>query len=63
MIRIGTVARLLSIDITTLRRYEKAGKIPKARRTPLGFRVYSEDDIERLKTIVSKIGENRARPA
>ena len=59
--RIGPTAEMLSIDETTLRRYEKAGKIPKSRRTTMGFRVYSEDEIARLRTILTRIGNKCGR--
>ena len=60
MIRIGTVAKLLAVDATTLRRYEKAGKIPQAQRTALGFRVYTEEEIEKIRKAIAEIARERA---
>jgi len=49
------VADILHINKATLFRWEKAKKIPKARRHPMNnFRIYTKDDIEKLKKIVNK---------
>lgn len=49
------VTDILGICKKTLFNWERAGKIPKARRDPMNnYRVYSEQDIERLKEITGR---------
>lgn len=43
------VAEQLGISVKTLLRWEKAGKIRKARRDWRGWRVYEPDDMSELK--------------
>ena len=45
---VGEIARLAGIKSETLRFYEKAGLMPKARRTPSGYRAYSQEAVTRL---------------
>jgi MerR family transcriptional regulator, heat shock protein HspR len=58
MYSIGTVARMLSISVFTLRMYEREGLMisHKAEST---HRLYSQSDIERLKCIRHAINEEK----
>ena len=49
------VAETLRISKMTLYRWEKARKIPHARRHPMNkYRVYTQEDIGKIKKIVEK---------
>lgn len=58
MQRIGQVVATLCISADTLRYYEKIGLIPEVSRTSGGVRLYSEQDLSRLRFIrrAQKIG-------
>ena len=49
---IGKVARQLDVSVDWLRRAEKDGKIPRARRRLGGWRVYSAADVKRLEALL-----------
>lgn len=57
MYKIGEFARKIGVSVKTVQRWDKAGKIP-ARRTPSGYRYYTEDDI-RLAQGLEPVAENR----
>lgn len=46
--RIGELARQAGIDIPTIRYYETLGLLPRAARSPSGYRQYGPVDLERL---------------
>jgi DNA-binding transcriptional MerR regulator len=46
--RIGELARRSGLAATTLRYYEKAGLLPRSRRTASGYRTYDADALPRL---------------
>lgn len=46
--RIGELAARLAINTKTIRYYEGIGLLPPPDRTASGYRVYDEDDVERL---------------
>ncbi len=48
----GDVARELGVSVEYLRRLEREGKIPKAKRLLNSRRVYTQDDLERLREIL-----------
>ena len=50
--RVSEVAREVARSERWLREAEKRGKIPKALRDMNGWRVYTEEDIERLKALL-----------
>ena len=50
-LKIGDVARLSGVGIETLRFYEKQGLLTHATRTPAGYRLYSQEVLERLEFI------------
>lgn len=49
--RIGQVSRMTGVPPETLRSWEARNEAVRPSRTPGGFRLYSGDDIERLKLI------------
>lgn len=53
---IGVVAKILDISVPTIRLYEKEGII-LIRKTESGRRIFSEEDIERLKCLRRMITE------
>lgn len=48
---IGELARQANVHVETLRYYERRGLIPKPHRTVSNYRVYSSDNLRRLKFI------------
>ena len=46
--QIGEVADRTSLSLRTIRYYEEVGLVPPSGRTPGGFRLYTEADVERL---------------
>ena len=47
-LQIGTVAVRSGLTVDTIRFYEKQGLVAKPHRSSGGFRLYSEDDLDRL---------------
>jgi DNA-binding transcriptional MerR regulator len=47
----GPVARELGIAVETLRLWERTGKIASARRTAGGRRLYTREEVERIRII------------
>ncbi len=47
----GQLAKITDINIETIRYYEKIGLIPKPLRTESGYRIFTEEDINRIKFI------------
>ncbi|MFC3300543.1 Mercuric resistance operon regulatory protein [Arthrobacter agilis] len=48
---IGELAERTGLSLRTIRHYDEVGILPATSRTEGGFRVYSEDDLERLMVI------------
>jgi MerR family copper efflux transcriptional regulator len=48
---IGELAERTGLSLRTIRHYDDVGLLPATARTNGGFRVYSEDDFERLMVI------------
>lgn len=48
---IGELAERTGLSLRTIRHYDDVGLLPATARTDGGFRVYSEDDLERLMVI------------
>ena len=52
---IGEVAEILGVTKRSIYNWEKAGKIPKVKRDPMSsYRVYTEEDLEKLKKITGR---------
>jgi MerR family copper efflux transcriptional regulator len=49
--QIGEVADAIGLSIRTIRHYHDVGLVPPSGRTTGGFRLYTDDDIERLRLI------------
>jgi MerR family copper efflux transcriptional regulator len=49
--QIGEVAEAIGLSIRTIRHYHDVGLVPPSGRSSGGFRLYTDDDIERLKLI------------
>lgn len=52
MFQVREVSRLLGINPQTLYFYERIGLIPSPQRTAAGYRLFSQQDVERLTFIV-----------
>jgi DNA-binding transcriptional MerR regulator len=50
--RIREVAVLLSCSASTLRRYEKLGRIKPASRNAAGQRIYRQGDLEAIRAVL-----------
>lgn len=48
---IGDAAKHSGVNSKMIRRYEEQGIIPKAKRSPSGYRSYSEKDVHNLKFV------------
>ena len=51
MHQIGEVAEAVGLSVRTIRYYEEVGVVPPSGRTAGGFRLYTDDDIERLRLV------------
>ena len=52
---IGQAAKELGVSKETLRRWEAAGKVPKAKRDPMSnYRYWTQQDVERLKKMTGR---------
>lgn len=49
--RVGEIAKKCGVNKETLRYYERVGLIPEPTRTNTGYRIYSEETVNRLKFI------------
>ena len=47
----GTVARLAEVNVETLRFYERRGLLPKPPRTASNYRMYSDEDVRRVRFV------------
>ncbi len=51
MYQIGEVAKEVGLSLRTIRHYEEVGLVPPSGRTHGGFRLYTDDDVERLRLV------------
>jgi DNA-binding transcriptional MerR regulator len=51
MHQIGEVADTVGLSLRTIRHYEEVGLVPPSGRSAGGFRLYTDDDIERLRLV------------
>ncbi len=52
---ITEVAEQLGVSTKTITRWEKAGKVKKAKRDWKGWRVYSSEDLEEMRGFVETV--------
>ena len=52
VLRVAEIARELGCSERFLREAEKKGKLPKAKRDLNGWRVYTQEDLERLRKLL-----------
>ena len=52
---ITELAEKLGVTTKTITRWEKAGKIKRAKRDWRGWRVYSPDELEEMKSLVEAV--------
>ncbi|SDO75204.1 DNA-binding transcriptional regulator, MerR family [Klenkia soli] len=52
MLQIGEVAERIGLSLRTIRHYEEVGLAVPSARSEGGFRLYTEDDVERLRVIM-----------
>ena len=52
LMRVNEAARELGISEAWLRRAERRGRIPKARRDVNGWRIYTKEDLETLRHVL-----------
>lgn len=50
-LQIGEVAESVGLSIRTIRHYDELGLVKPSGRSPGGFRLYTDDDIERLRLV------------
>jgi DNA-binding transcriptional MerR regulator len=50
--QIGEVAQRIGLSLRTIRYYEEVGLAAPSARSEGGFRLYAEDDVERLRVIM-----------
>ena len=51
MHQIGEVAEAVSLSLRTIRHYEEVGLVPPSGRSAGGFRLYTDDDVDRLRVV------------
>ena len=51
-VKIGELSKMTGCPVVTIRYYEKEGLLPKPDRTEANYRLYEEEDIERLRFIL-----------
>lgn len=51
MYQIGQVAETVGLSLRTIRYYEEVGLVPPSGRSPGGFRLYTDADIDRLRLV------------
>ena len=51
----GSLAKATGVSPDTIRHYERIGVLPKAARTPAGYRVYPESAVERVRVVQSAL--------
>ena len=62
MLRVNEAARELGVSEAWLRRSERTGRIPKARRDLNGWRVYTETDVAVLRELLFPTSNGSQNP-
>ena len=50
---VGVVAGMVGVSIRTLHHYDQIGLVVPSGRTPAGYRVYDDTDVERLHQVLT----------
>ena len=53
---IQNLAEQLEVSVKTLKKWEQQSKIPQARRTPFGWRVYTKQELDKIERLVKDNG-------
>lgn len=53
MYQIGELSAISEVSTQTIRYYERAGVLPEPERAPNGYRIYDQDDVDRLRFVRS----------
>ena len=53
-LKIGELAKATGTQVVTIRFYEKEGLLRQPERTAAGYRLYSQEDVERLHYRIKK---------
>lgn len=59
--RLKHVAKKVGVSAVTLRRWLLAGKVPEVLRDRNGWRVFSEEDIQRIKAYAGRLTPPKKR--
>ena len=52
---ITEIAKELGVTTKTITRWEKAGKVKKAKRDWRGWRIYTNNDLQELKSLIEAV--------
>ena len=52
---ITEISKELGVTTKTIMRWEKAGKVEKAKRDWRGWRIYTHDDLQELKSLIEAV--------
>ena len=52
---ITEISKELGVTTKTIMRWEKAGKVKKAKRDWRGWRIYTHDDLQELKSLIEAV--------
>ena len=53
-IRVKDLEKIVDRDRNTILRWEREGKIPPAQKDSRGWRVYTQEDIEKMRSLIAK---------
>jgi DNA-binding transcriptional MerR regulator len=53
LLTVGDVARLAGVTVRTLHHYDRIGLVSPSGRTPAGYRLYGEGDLDRLHAVLA----------
>jgi len=53
LLTVGDVARLAGVTVRTLHHYDRIGLVSPSGRTPAGYRLYGEEDLDRLHAVLA----------
>ena len=53
-IRVKDLEKIVDRDRNTILRWEREGKIPPAQKDSRGWRFYTQEDIEKMRSLIAK---------